>query len=114
MMLQDSEETKLAGARKKMRLIFLFRQNSTFTFIPLLFIYYNTCLLFPVLTVLLTVNPPPPKDSLRVFKEPGEPFISGAALEGIVHITNKYYLTEEAKHAVFEQVHHDGDHDDYE
>ena len=41
------------------------------------------------------------------------PFISGGALEAIVHITNKYYLTQEAKHAVFEQVHHDSDHDHY-
>ena len=42
-----------------------------------------------------------------MFKEPGKPFISGGALEAIVHITNKYYLTQEAKHAVFEQVHRD-------
>jgi len=40
----------------------------------------------------------------RVFKDPEEAFISGAALEAIVHITNKYYLSEDAKHAVFLKI----------
>jgi len=57
-------QTKQAGEKKKMRLIFLF----------------------------------------RVFKDPEEPFISGSALEAIVHITNKYYLTDVAKHAVYEEI----------
>ena len=91
-----------------MRLIFLFRYSSSSlsssSATTLFLIFFYLFLLIskpPYLAVLFETL------CFRVFKDPEEPFISGSALEAIVHITNKYYLTDVAKHAVYEEVQHD-------
>ena len=80
-------------------IVIIFRHYPLFNlFLPSLFLLISKP---PFLAVLFETL------CFRVFKDPEEPFISGSALEAIVHITNKYYLTDVAKHAVYEEVQHD-------
>ena len=99
---KDKEATEQAGERKKMRLMFLFRcpctselrqalalletlgMSSSFPSRPSILIFHGPSIFHPSNAWLSSRFP-----CCRVFKDPEEAFISGAALEAIVHITNK-------------------------